>query len=81
MHFVCFSMPQEDPRMAARLGAASGPVICMFSAFWFPFFALAQKTYENAYMFQACARPATFRILFHRFVALGILVFYYLGAF
>ena len=47
--------------MAARLGAASGPLICVFSVFWHRFFALAaRKTYENAYTFQACARPATF---------------------
>ena len=52
-------MPQEAPRIAARLGAANGPVICMFSAFWHPFFALAPKTYENAYTFQARMAPAT----------------------
>ena len=46
--------------MAARLGGASGRVICVFSAFWVPFFALALKTYENAYTFQACARLAAF---------------------
>ena len=59
-------MPQEAPRMAARLGAASGPVICMFSAFWHPFFALAPKTNENAYTFQTCVRPVAFCKRFRR---------------
>ena len=81
MHFACFSMPQEAPRMGARLGAASGPVICVFSTFWVPFFALAQKTYENAYTFQACARPAAFRIRFPKIFVLGTVVFYELAPF
>ena len=72
MYFACFSMHQEAPRMAAHLGAASGPLICVFSVFWHRFFALAaRKTYENAYTFQACARPATFctrfPMIFHFF--------------
>ena len=71
MHFACLSMPQEAPRMAARLGAANGPMICVFSAFWAPFFALALKTYENACAFQACTRPATFCTRFH-------VIFYFL---
>ena len=80
MHFVCFSMPQEAPGMAARLGAASGHVICMFSAFWV-FFALAPNTYENAYTFQACVRLATFCTRFLRifyFSNSGFLWFGYL---
>ena len=52
-------MPQEAPRMGARLGAASGPVILMFCAFWNPFGALALKTYENAYSFQVLIIIAT----------------------
>ena len=65
MHFECVSMHQEAPRMAARLGAASGHLISMFSVFWHRFFALAaRKTYENAYTFQACARPAAFCMCF-----------------
>ena len=73
--FACFSMPQEAPRMGARLGAASGPVICVFSMFWVRF-AFAQKTYENAYIFQACARPAAFRARFLRIFSLGTMVLY-----
>ena len=55
--------------MVARLGAASGPLICMFSVFRHRFFALAApKTHENVYTFQACARPAAFCMRFHRIV-------------
>ena len=75
-------MHQEAPRMAARLGAASGPLICVFSVFWHRFFALAaRKTYENAYTFQACARPAACCARFLCFFIFSIVVFYDLDAF
>ena len=82
MHFESFSMHQEAPRMAARLGPASGLLICVFSVFWHRFFALAaRKTYENAYTFQACARPAAFCTRFLLIFNFSTVVFYDLGAF
>ena len=81
MHFACLSMPQEAPRMAARLGAASGPVICMFSWFWHPFFAFALKNMKSPILF----KPAHVLQRFE-FLSIGVLicwtvVFYDLGFF
>ena len=52
MHLKYFSMPQEAPRLGARLGAASGPVVFVVLVWFGSLFMRRQwKTYENYYNF------------------------------
>ena len=68
--------------MAARLGAASGPLICVFSVFWHRFFALAApKTYENAYTLKLAHVLQRFARVSLGFLIFLIAIFYDLGAF
>ena len=77
IHIFCmfFDAPR-GPTYGRPFGRCQRSMICVFSAFWAPFFALAPKFYENVYTFQACARPAKFRIRFLRIFGLENVVFY-----